>query len=115
MIWVVGFTLWTFVSVWPSPALALNQILSIRHWVAPDHTRVVIDTLDDALFSIEKEDRKIIVYLEDTAFPAHISRFTLIHKPGLESVAISSHAASGVRVGNLPEYSGVFQCLSMPV
>jgi len=98
IIWSAGFTLWTFVSVWPSCALALNRILSIRHWVAPDQIRVVIDTVDDTLFSTEKGDRKLIVYLEDTAFPAHISRFTLIHKPGLESVAISSHAASGVRV-----------------
>jgi N-acetylmuramoyl-L-alanine amidase len=96
--WAVGFTLWTFVSVLPSCALALNQILSIRHWVAPDHTRVVIDTLDDALFSTEKEDRKIIVHLEDTAFPAHISPLILINKPGLETAAISSRAPSGVRV-----------------
>ena len=97
-LWTVGFTLCIFISIWPSPALALNQILSIRHWVAPDHTRVVIDTVDDALFSTEKEDRKIIVNLEDTAFPVHISPLILINKPGLEGVAISSHAPSGVRV-----------------
>jgi len=98
IIWTVGFTLWTFVSVWPSCALALNRILSIRHWVAPDQIRVVIDTVDDTLFSTEKEDRKIVVNLEDTAFPTHISPLTLIHKPGLESVAISSRAPSRVRV-----------------
>ncbi|TRZ89313.1 LysM peptidoglycan-binding domain-containing protein [bacterium] len=96
--WAVGFILCIFVSVWPSSALPLNQILSIRHWVAPDHTRVVIDTIDDALFSTEKEDRKIIVNLEDTAFPAHVSPLILINKPGLETVAISSRAPSGVRV-----------------
>jgi N-acetylmuramoyl-L-alanine amidase len=97
-LWALGFTLWILVSIWPSPALALNQILSIRHWVAPDHTRVVIDTLDDALFSTEKEDRKIIVTLQDTAFPVHISPLVIINKPGLEGVAISSHAPSAVRV-----------------
>ncbi len=98
ILWAAGITLWTFVCIWPSPALALNQILSIRHWVAPDHTRVVIDTVDEALFSTEKEDRKIIVVFEDTAFPAHISPLILINKPGLERVAISTHAPSGVRV-----------------
>lgn len=97
-LWAAGFTLWTFVSIWPSPALALNQILSIRHWVATDHTRVVIDTVDEALFSTEKEDRKIIVDFSDTAFPAHISPLILINKPGLERMAISSRAPSGVRV-----------------
>lgn len=78
--------------------MALNQILSIRHWVAPDQIRVVIDTLDDALFSMEKEDRKLVITLEETAFPAHISPLTPIHKPGLETVAISARAPSGVRV-----------------
>ena len=94
----VGFSLWTVVSVWPSCALALNRILGIRHWVAPDHVRVVIDTVDDSLFSTEKEDRKLVVNLENTAFPSHISPLTFIHKPGLESVAVTSRAPSGVRV-----------------
>lgn len=98
MVWAAGFTWWTLISIWPSPALALNQILSIRHWVAPDHTRVVIDTLDDAVFSTEKEDRKIIINLEDTALPAHISPQIIINKPGLETAAISLRAPSGVRV-----------------
>lgn len=97
-LWAAGLTLWTFVSIWPSPSLALNQILSIRHWVAPDHTRVVIDTVDEALFSTEKEDRKFIVDFEDTAFPAHISPLVLIDKPGLERVVLSARAPSGVRV-----------------
>jgi N-acetylmuramoyl-L-alanine amidase len=98
IIWTAGFVLWTFASVWPSCALALNQILNIRHWVAPDQIRVVIDTVDDAPFSTEKEDRKLVVNLEDTAFPAHISPLIPVHKPGLETVAISTRAPSGVRV-----------------
>src|SRR5512137_383683 len=46
--------LWTLGSVWPSCALALNQILNVRHWVAPDHTRVVIDMTEDVSFTVEK-------------------------------------------------------------
>ena len=90
--------LWIFGSLWSTSALALNQILNIRHWVAPDHTRVVIDTVAEARFSTEKEDRRMIVHLEDTTFPVHIPPLVLINKPGLERVAISSHAPSGVRV-----------------
>lgn len=91
-------TWWIFVSFWPSCALAMNQITNIRHWVAPDHTRVVIDTVDDALFSVEKGERKIVIDLEDTSFPDHISQPILINKPGLEGVAITARAPSGVRV-----------------
>jgi len=96
---LLAAALWALVIVgWPSCSLASNRILSIRHWVAPDQIRVVIDTLHDALFSTENENRKLIVHLENTAFPGHISAFMSIHKPGLESVAISSRAPSGVDV-----------------
>lgn len=89
---------WIFVFFWPASASATNRITNIRHWVAPDHTRVVIDTVDDALFSVEKEDRKILIDLEDTSFPDHISQPILINKPGLEGMAITVRAPSGVRV-----------------
>ena len=84
--------------MWPASASATNRITNIRHWVAPDHTRVVIDTVDDALFSVEKGERKIVVDLEDTSFPDHISQPILINKPGLEGMAITLRAPSGVRV-----------------
>jgi len=89
--WISGF-------LWPSCALAANQIMGIRHWVAPDHTRVVIDTADEAVYSLGKEEGKLIIDLEDTSFPDHILQPILIKKPGLEGVAISSRDPSGVRV-----------------
>lgn len=94
----VILVIWIFGSGWPSCALALNQILNIRHWVAPDHTRVVIDTSEDVLFTVEKEDRMIAVDLEETELPSHLPRITILKKPGLEGVAISTRPRSGVRV-----------------
>ena len=91
-------TLWVFGLAWPSSALALNQIQNIRHWVAPDHTRVVIDTTGDVRFTVEKGDRKLAVDLEDTAFPSGIPHLTVLNKPGVEGIAISPRPNSGVRV-----------------
>ena len=90
--------LWVFGSAWPSSALALNQIQNIRHWVAPDHTRVVIDTTGDVRFTVEKGERKIAVDLEETAFPSGIPHLTVLNKPGVEGIAISPRPNSGVRV-----------------
>ena len=90
--------LWIFGSFWSTSALALNQILNIRHWVAPDHTRVVIDTSEDCTFTVEKDDRKIAVDLDDTDFPSHIPNLILLNKPGVEGVALSPRPPSGVRV-----------------
>ncbi len=85
-------------SLWPSSASALNRILGIRHWVAPDHTRVVIDTSEDARFTAEKEDRRFFVDLELTEFPSHIPEQIAMNKPGLEGIALSTRPPSGVRV-----------------
>ena len=89
---------WIFGSAWPPSALALNQILNIRHWVAPDHTRVVIDTTDDCRFTVEKGERTIAVDLDETAFPSGIPNLLLLNKPGVEGIAVSPRAHSGVRV-----------------
>jgi N-acetylmuramoyl-L-alanine amidase len=94
----VILVIWIFGSGWPSCALALNQILNIRHWVAPDHTRVVIDTSEDVSFTVEKGERMIAVDLEETALPSHLPRITILKKPGLEGVALSTRPRSGVRV-----------------
>ncbi|MHB9098367.1 MAG: N-acetylmuramoyl-L-alanine amidase, partial [Syntrophales bacterium] len=90
--------MWIFVSAWPPSALALNQILNIRHWVAPDHTRVVIDTTDDCRFTVEKGERTIAVDLDETVFPSRIPHLLLLNKPGLEGIAVSPRARSGVRI-----------------
>jgi N-acetylmuramoyl-L-alanine amidase len=94
----VILVIWIFGSGWPSCALALNQILNIRHWVAPDHTRVVIDTSEDVSFTVEKGERMIAFDLEDTSLPSHLPRITILKKPGLEGVALSTRPRSGVRV-----------------
>jgi len=90
--------LWIFGSLWSTSALALNRILNIRHWVASDHTRVVIDTSEDCTFTVEKDDRKIAVNLDDTDFPSHIPNHILLNKPGVEGVTLSPRPPSGVRV-----------------
>ncbi len=91
-------TLWVFGLAGQSSALALHQIQNIRHWVAPDHTRVVIDTTGDVRFTVGKEDRTLAVELEDTAFPSGIPHLTVLNKPGVEAIAVSPQPNSGVRV-----------------
>ena len=91
VIWIFGFG-------WPSCALALNQILNIRHWVAPDHTRVVIDVSGDVSFTVDKGERAIAVDLEETALPSNLPGITILKKPGLEGISLSIRPQSGVRV-----------------
>lgn len=91
VIWLCGF-------VGPPPALALNELLNIRHWVAPDHTRVVIDTSGAASFTVEKGERHVAVDLDATSLPPNLPALTVLNKPGLEAVALSARTGSTVRV-----------------
>jgi N-acetylmuramoyl-L-alanine amidase len=81
-----------------SSALASNEILNIRHWVAPDHTRVVIDTSEDASFTVEKGERQIAVNLDATSLPPNLSHSTVLNKPGVEGILLSAYPDSGVRI-----------------
>jgi len=90
-IWIFGFG-------GPSFALAENQILNIRHWVAPDHTRVVIDASEDCTFTVEKDRQGIAVDLENTTVASHIPALIPLNKPGVTQVAVSPVPPSGVRV-----------------
>jgi N-acetylmuramoyl-L-alanine amidase len=76
----------------------LNQILNIRHWVAPDHTRVVIDMTEDVSFTVEKGERMLAVDLADTSLPTHLPGIAILKKPGVEKVVLSTPHRSGVRV-----------------
>jgi len=95
---IVVIGLWIIGSLWPTSAQALNQILNIRHWVAPDHTRVVIDTPDEVVFNVEKQEGRIAIELEETAFPTNIPHLLVLNKPGLESVTILPGTQSRLRV-----------------
>jgi len=90
--------LWILGSVWVPSALALNEILNVRHWVAPDHTRVVVDMGEDVPFTVEKEEGRIAIDLASTSLPSHLSSRILLHKPGVEEVTISARSFSVVRV-----------------
>ncbi len=82
----------------PLCADALHEIKGIRHWVAPDHTRVVIDLTGDARYTVAKGERTLAIDLEDTAFPVAVSPLMVLNKPGVEGVAVSPRPNSGVRV-----------------
>ncbi|MDA8124141.1 MAG: N-acetylmuramoyl-L-alanine amidase [Deltaproteobacteria bacterium] len=82
----------------PVSVLAASEVLNIRHWVAPDHTRVVIDVSDDAPYTVDKEDRKLAINLENTSAPDRIRQKNAVNKPGLEATAVLPRGEKGVRV-----------------
>ena len=97
---------WVFGLGGAASVLASNEILNVRHWVAPDHTRVVIDTREDCEFTVEKERRGLSIDLDETVLPPHVPAVMLLNKPGVDRVMIVALPPTGLRVSlSMPEHA----------
>ena len=56
-----------FCLLWISSVSAEDKttLYDFRYWTAPDHTRIVIDTEEDTLFSLSKDNNYIILSVDD--------------------------------------------------
>lgn len=80
----------------PFHARAQGEIFNIRHWAAPDHTRVVIETSDDAPFEVEKAERKVLIHFRDANYSESLPREIILNKRGIDKIIVTS--VSGVDV-----------------
>lgn len=87
---------WILGAAFSADAKAATEILGVRHWVAPDHTRLVIDTSHEADFRIEKVDRQITLIFADAVLPAALAGLKVFNKPGLQAVSLSAFSPSKV-------------------
>ena len=85
-------------AVWSSPGYAETNVLNIRHWAAPDHTRVVIDTSEEARYRVVKDDMRLSVEIDNAQYIKTRPRAIVIRKPGLEKIAVSTPTESLVLV-----------------
>jgi N-acetylmuramoyl-L-alanine amidase len=95
---ITALTAFLFVFFLPFEALSQNGILNIRHWAAPDHTRVVIDTSDDILYTVEKADRKVVIHFKDAKFFKALPYEILLKKPGIDKILVESLSEGNVSV-----------------
>jgi N-acetylmuramoyl-L-alanine amidase len=82
----------------PFNALAENKILNVRHWAAPDHTRVVIDTTDDIPYTVDKMEKKVLIKFKDTQFFKTLPHEVILKKPGIDKVSVTALPESDLQV-----------------
>ncbi|MDQ5985572.1 MAG: hypothetical protein CSYNP_01285 [Syntrophus sp. SKADARSKE-3] len=68
---------------------AENKIINIRHWSAPDHTRVVIDTTEDPVYEVDKDDKKISLEISDAVYAKSTHRLISLRKPGIDRIVVT--------------------------
>ena len=77
--------------VYVSPVFGLHTMLNIRHWAAPDHTRVVIDVSDDVAYTVDEADKKLTISLKETCVSEDFPQELILKKPGIDKIVITSH------------------------
>ncbi len=82
----------------PCRVIAQNEILNIRHWSAPDHTRVVIDVSDDIPYTIEKGDKKLFIDFKETDVLEDFPDELILKKPGIDKIMVIPLPEGSVRV-----------------
>lgn len=95
---ITALTAFLLVFFLPFEVLSQNGILNIRHWAAPDHTRVVIDTGDDLPYTVEKADRKVVIHFKDAKFFKPLPHEMLLRKPGIDKILVESLSEGDVSV-----------------
>ncbi len=82
----------------PFPAFALNKIFNIRHWTAPDHTRVVIDASDDIPYTVKKDAKKLLIDFQDSEVPENFPQELTLARRGIEKIMIIPLPGGAVRI-----------------
>ena len=73
-----------------SRADASNRVLNVRHWVAPDHTRIVIDTSEAPDYTVEKNKEHIRIDFKNTLYPSDLPKKSVLNKPGVLVISVMS-------------------------
>lgn len=81
-----------------SNAFSSNKILNIRHWAAPDHTRIVFDTTDESRYKLEKKDTAVIIDFSDMVLSEGLPHEITLKKPEKSIVKLSILPDDHIRV-----------------
>ncbi|MBN1662702.1 MAG: LysM peptidoglycan-binding domain-containing protein [Deltaproteobacteria bacterium] len=84
--------------VLPSYAHPAVEIMNVRYWAAPDHTRIVFDTSEEPQYSIEKKDQSIEIVFKDTLVASNVPEEINVKKPDPCIVKIGVLPDSHIRV-----------------
>ncbi len=78
---------------------AITKILDVRHWSAPDHTRIVLDLSAPASYKVfaTSDSQTLSWGIENTIFPAR-EKIVLINDLVVKSVSLKSFSYHRVRV-----------------
>jgi len=72
----------------PGMSFAGMEIQNVRHWTAPDQTRVVFDVSDGILFTVRREPRRVFLDFQDTKLKDSLPSSIEMNKPAIEKIVL---------------------------
>jgi N-acetylmuramoyl-L-alanine amidase len=81
-----------------SQALSGTDILNIRRWTAPDHTRIVIDTSEKARYTATEGNNRLFIDLLNTSLPTTIPHQYVLNKPAVKKIVLFPLPGEKVRI-----------------
>ncbi len=65
---------------------ASTQILNVRYWTAPDHTRIVLDVDNEPFYDVTETENRIVLNFKNTSCNKSIPNEIILNKPGIKKL-----------------------------
>ncbi|PKN33761.1 MAG: hypothetical protein CVU61_11620 [Deltaproteobacteria bacterium HGW-Deltaproteobacteria-19] len=85
-------------------AFAGGEIQNVRHWTAPDQTRIVFDVSDGIVFTVHKETGRVFIDFQDTTLKDSLPSTIDMKKPAIEKIVLGRSPGDVLRAElHIPE------------
>jgi N-acetylmuramoyl-L-alanine amidase len=78
------------VALWSSQGFAATEISNVRHWAAPDHTRVVFDLSAEPDYQFKVRENILTLEFSDALFKKSLPAEMIIDKPGINKIIFAT-------------------------
>ena len=75
-----------------------TKILNIRHWTAPDHTRIVLDVDGIPDYKVKENENRLTLNIKKTVLSQAIPEEMILKKPGIQKIVFEQTDAENCQV-----------------
>ena len=74
------------------------EIANVRHWTAPDHTRIVLDVSAEPVYEVEQGDNLLILTFKKAYLNKEIIPELILNKPGIKKMIFNTVNQEDVKI-----------------
>ncbi len=74
------------------------EILNVRYWTAPDHTRIVLDVDNESVCDVKESENLLLLNFKDASLNKSIPPAIILNKPGIKKLVFHRADKGGVKI-----------------